>query len=85
MNLELREWHNTGTFVVDSFSDVHALLEDQLIKLQSMRADPYVAAVESRLSIWQARLESVQVSAISPPLQPLHGLAPRRSCAACTL
>ncbi len=43
-----------------------ALLDDQIVKTQSMRASPYIGPFEERVRVWEARLDLTQVRCRRP-------------------
>ena len=77
MVFETMDWRATGTLILRALDDVQALLDDQIIKTQSMRASPFVGPFEERVRLWEAKLNLTQVG----------GLGQKASCAvlACSL
>ncbi|KAL3678222.1 hypothetical protein R1sor_021178 [Riccia sorocarpa] len=56
INIEYKGWHNTGTSILCNMDDLQTLLDDQLLKTQSMQASPYVAPFEDRVKVWLGKL-----------------------------
>ena len=70
MVFETMDWRATGTVILRALDDVQALLDDQIIKTQSMRASPFIGPFEERVRLWEAKLNLTQVG----------GLGQRVSC-----
>ena len=47
---------NTGTFKIVEIDDILMLLDDHIIKTQTMRGSPYIKAFDARVRKWEARL-----------------------------
>lgn len=56
-------WRSTGTHILRGLDDIQMLLDDQIIKTQSMRASPYIGPFEDRVRSWEAKLNMTQVRA----------------------
>jgi dynein heavy chain, axonemal len=41
--------------------DIHTLLDDHIMKTQSMKASPYIQPIEERCKLWESKLHLVQV------------------------
>ncbi|KAG2430891.1 hypothetical protein HXX76_009864 [Chlamydomonas incerta] len=57
---ETMAWRATGTTILRALDDVQMLLDDQIVKTQSMRASPYIGPFEDRVRLWEAKLGLVQ-------------------------
>ena len=55
-------WRSTNTSVLRGVDDIQMLLDDQIVKTQSMRASPYIGPFEDRVRLWEAKLNTTQVS-----------------------
>eukprot|EP00898_Chlorokybus_atmophyticus_P003847 jgi/Chlat1/4463/Chrsp29S04567 len=53
-------YKDTGTFVMGGVDEVQALLDDQIVKIQSMRASPFIKPFEARASTWEDMLQTLQ-------------------------
>lgn len=53
-------WRATGTYILRALDDIQMLLDDQIIKTQSMRASPYIGPFEDRVRLWEAKLNLTQ-------------------------
>ena len=60
VKFEFAEWKNTGTTILRGIDDLQMLLDDQLIKTQSMTASPYIGPFEDRVRIWMEKLVLLQ-------------------------
>jgi dynein heavy chain len=58
--LEYMAWRNTGTYILRGLDEVQMLLDDQIVKTQSMRASPYIGPFEDRVRLWEATLNLTQ-------------------------
>lgn len=54
------EWRTTGTTILRGLDDIQQLLDDQIVKTQSMRASPYIGPFEDRVRLWSAKLNLTQ-------------------------
>jgi len=61
--VELKEWKDSGTFVVTgvSIDEVLQILDDQIIKTLTMKGSPYAKIFEERISAWEDWLQYTQV------------------------
>lgn len=58
-------WRNTGTTILRALDDIQMMLDDQIIKTQSMRASPYIGPFEDRVRLWEVKLNMTQVGGLS--------------------
>ncbi len=49
-----------GTSILRALDDTQMLLDDQIVKTQSMRASPYIGPFEDRVRMWEMRLGQAQ-------------------------
>ena len=56
------DWGSTGTYIVagSSIDEVQTLLDDHVIKTQTMKGSPYAAEFKERLDDWESYLTGVQ-------------------------
>ncbi len=59
--LETLAWRATGTTILRGVDDIQQILDDQIVKTQSMRASPYIGPFEERVRLWEGRLDLTQV------------------------
>ncbi len=59
--LETMVWRATGTTILRGVDDIQQILDDQIVKTQSMRASPYIGPFEERVRLWEGRLDLTQV------------------------
>ena len=60
VNFDRMDWRETGTTILRGIDDIQAILDDQVVKTQAMRASPYIGALEERVKLWEKRLNNVQ-------------------------
>ncbi|CAK9071075.1 unnamed protein product [Durusdinium trenchii] len=60
--MEFKDWGTTGTYIVAgaSIDEVQTLLDDHVIKTQTMKGSPYAAEFKERLEDWEKYLTGVQ-------------------------
>lgn len=60
VRFELMEYRDSETHVLASLDDIQTLLDDHILKAQSMRGSPYIAALGDRASDWENKLVLMQ-------------------------
>lgn len=55
------EYRDTGTYILAAVDDVQTLLDDHVVKIQSMIASPYIKPFEQESKEWQSTLLLTQV------------------------
>ena len=62
IGLDLEEYKNSKTYFLRGADDIRTLLDDQILKTQSMRGSPFIKPFEVKARQWEERLQ--QMSAI---------------------
>lgn len=57
---ELSPYRETGINIVASVDEVQLLLDDHILRAQTMRGSPYVKAFEAEMQAWEEKLISMQ-------------------------
>jgi len=57
---EYLPWRETGTFILKSLDETQMLLDDQIVKTQSMRSSPYIGPFEERVRLWEKKINTIQ-------------------------
>ncbi|CAM9175434.1 unnamed protein product [Chrysoparadoxa australica] len=60
MEFEVRPYKETGTFLVGGVDDIITLLDDHIVKTQTMRGSPYIKPIEAECKGWEMRLKYAQ-------------------------
>lgn len=58
-----------GTYIMGGADEVQALLDDQIVKAQAMRASPFIKPLEARAVKWEALLLNLQVGRLGVGLK----------------
>eukprot|EP00842_Homolaphlyctis_polyrhiza_P004869 jgi/Hompol1/5383/HPOL_004407-RA len=54
------DYKDTGTKILSALDDIQALLDDQIVKVQTMRGSPFVKPIENEVKAWESTLVNVQ-------------------------
>ena len=57
---EVKDYKDSGTFIVGGIDDIITLLDDHIVKTQTMRGSPYVKPIENEMKDWEYRLKYAQ-------------------------
>ena len=60
LNLLVKEYKNTGTFIIGGTDDVFALLDDQIVMAQTMLASPFIKYIKGPTSAFEKKLIYLQ-------------------------
>ena len=60
VEFETSPWRDTGSFVLKGTDETQMLLDDQIVKTQSMRSSPYIGPFEDRVKLWEKKLTTIQ-------------------------
>lgn len=51
LEFEVRPYKETGTFLVSGVDDIVTLLDDHIVKTQTMRGSPYILPIEAECKV----------------------------------
>ena len=54
-------YKDSGTFILGGIDDIQQILDDQLVKIQSMCASPFIKFFEERACKWRTLVLNMQV------------------------
>ncbi|XP_055917464.1 dynein axonemal heavy chain 7 [Eupeodes corollae] len=60
MSFSVSPYRDSGTFKLAAIDDIQVLLDDQIIKTQTMKSSPYIKPFEEDLLKWEAKLMLLQ-------------------------
>ena len=60
LEFRVMPYKDTGTYILGGVDEVQLLLDDQAVKIQSMRASPFIKPFEERASEWDGMLSTLQ-------------------------
>lgn len=60
IRFDLVPYRETGVSILSAVDDIQLLLDDHILKAQTMRGSPYVKAFEAEMQTWEDKLISMQ-------------------------
>jgi dynein heavy chain len=60
IEFEVKPYKESGTFVVGGIDDIVAMLDDHIVKIQTMRGSPYIKRNENECKMFEYRLKYAQ-------------------------
>lgn len=60
IEFEVKPYKESGTFIVSGIDDIVTLLDDHIVKTQTMRGSPYIRPIEGETKSWELKLKYAQ-------------------------
>jgi dynein heavy chain, axonemal len=60
MSFNIIPYKDSGTFILGGVEEVQNLLDDQLVRIQSMRASPFIKYLEGEANAWHELITTLQ-------------------------
>ncbi|CAM9110379.1 unnamed protein product, partial [Ectocarpus fasciculatus] len=60
IDFEVKPYKESGTFVVGGIDDIVSLLDDHIVKTQTMRGSPFIRPIEKECKNWEYKLKYAQ-------------------------
>lgn len=60
VSFELNAYRDSGTHILAALDDVQSLLDDHILKAQSMRGSPFISALGEKATNWEDKLVMMQ-------------------------
>ena len=62
MLFEIMPYKTTGTYIMRASDDISQMLDDHIVMTQSMSFSPFKKPFEERISTWENKLKTTQVT-----------------------
>lgn len=56
----ISHFRETGVYILSAVDDIQVMMDDHILKAQTMRGSPYVKAFEAEMQAWEEKLISMQ-------------------------
>eukprot|EP00798_Chlamydomonas_sp_ICE-L_P012761 gene12761-16012_t len=60
VEFKIADYKDTGTFIMGGADEVQAILDDQIVKTQSMMASPFIKPLEAKARRWETLMTTLQ-------------------------
>jgi dynein heavy chain, axonemal len=60
IEFEVKAYKESGTFIVGGIDEIMTLLDDHIVKTQTMRGSPYIKPIEAECKDWEFKLKYAQ-------------------------